>query len=274
MYKVGVTTVTVGAGAVVSTSELLRSPQAHRSRTTHSRQTMRPIYLLLIITFLSPRGVDVMTTILYNAICRLTRKEVEKIKNKLVTKRRKSREKPEKTCSCAAAVLSFPKRGTRRKGGTETDETESSYVARCAAAPVRLRRADGERRGSVTKRRSAGSRGAAEDIDAAANGSFPEPLPKPVTGVFLEDGKSYVAVTNIGVRPTVSEENRVSVESHLLDYSGNLYGRQARVEFYAFLRPERKFENYEALSVQIREDAEAARAYFEKQEASDRGAEA
>ena len=122
-----------------------------------------------------------MTTILYNAICRLTRKEVEKIKNKLVTKRRKSREKPEKTCSCAAAVLSFPKRGTRRKGGTETDETESSYVARCAAAPVRLRRADGERRGSVRKRRSAGSRGAAEDIDAAANGSFPEPLPKPVT---------------------------------------------------------------------------------------------
>ena len=108
---------------------------------------------------------------------------------------------------------------------------------------------------------------------------FPEGVLVPRHGVyaarvFLEDGKSYVAVTNIGVRPTVSEENRVSVESHLLDYSGNLYGRQARVEFYAFLRPERKFENYEALSVQIREDAEAARAYFEKQEASDRGAEA
>ena len=92
--------------------------------------------------------------------------------------------------------------------------------------------------------------------------------------VFLENGESYQAVTNIGVRPTVSAGSRVSVESHLLDYSGNLYGRQARVEFYAFLRPERKFENYEALSVQIREDAEAARAYFEKQEASDRGAEA
>ena len=82
--------------------------------------------------------------------------------------------------------------------------------------------------------------------------------------VFLEDGKSYVAVTNVGVRPTVSEDNRVSVESHLLDYSGNLYGRQARVEFYAFLRPERKFESFEALSEQIRRDAEAARAYFEK----------
>ena len=98
---------------------------------------------------------------------------------------------------------------------------------------------------------------------------FPEGVLVPRHGVyaakvFLEDGKSYVAVTNVGVRPTVSEENRVSVESHLLDYSGNLYGRQARVEFYAFLRPEQKFDSFEALSEQIRRDADAARAYFEK----------
>ena len=82
--------------------------------------------------------------------------------------------------------------------------------------------------------------------------------------VFLGDGKSYVAVTTVGVRPTVSDDDRVSVESHLLDYSGNLYGRQARVEFYAFMRPERKFDSFEALSAQIREDASAARAYFEQ----------
>ena len=82
--------------------------------------------------------------------------------------------------------------------------------------------------------------------------------------VYLENGGSYVAVTNIGVRPTVSDENRVSVESHLLDYTGNLYGRQARVEFYAFLRPEKKFDSFEELSAQIRQDAEAARAYFKK----------
>ncbi len=80
--------------------------------------------------------------------------------------------------------------------------------------------------------------------------------------VWLENGSSYIAVTNVGVRPTVSEENRVSVESHLLDYSGNLYGRQARLEFFSFLRPEQKFESFEELSAQIRRDAEAARAYF------------
>lgn len=82
--------------------------------------------------------------------------------------------------------------------------------------------------------------------------------------VYIEDGSSHIAVTNIGVRPTVSDEGKVSVESHLLDYSGNLYGRQARVEFYEFLRGEQKFESFESLSDQIRLDAEKARRYFSK----------
>ena len=82
------------------------------------------------------------------------------------------------------------------------------------------------------------------------------------TKVYLENGEAYIAVTNVGVRPTVSQEDRVSVESHLLDYSGNLYGRQARVEFYSFLRDEIKFSDYAALSEQIHRDAEKARAYF------------
>lgn len=97
---------------------------------------------------------------------------------------------------------------------------------------------------------------------------FPEGVIVPRHGVyaakvFLEDGSGYVAVTNVGVRPTVSDNNRVNVESHLLDYSGNLYGRQARVEFYSFLREEKKFDGFEELSAQIKRDAEAARGYFE-----------
>ena len=87
------------------------------------------------------------------------------------------------------------------------------------------------------------------------------------TKVYLENGEAYIAVTNVGVRPTVSQEDRVSVESHLLDYSGNLYGRQARVEFYAFLRDETKFSDYAALSEQIHKDAETARAYFAAKQA-------
>lgn len=84
------------------------------------------------------------------------------------------------------------------------------------------------------------------------------------TRVIIEDGSGYIAVTNVGIRPTVSSSSRVSVESHLLDYSGNLYGRQARVEFYAFLRGEVKFGSYEELAAQIKKDAASARAYFEK----------
>ena len=98
---------------------------------------------------------------------------------------------------------------------------------------------------------------------------FPEGVLIPRHGVYatrvcLEDGESYPAVTNVGVRPTVSGDARVSVESHLLDFSGNLYGHRARVEFYSFLRDEVKFADYEELSAQISRDMEAAREYFEK----------
>ena len=100
---------------------------------------------------------------------------------------------------------------------------------------------------------------------------FPEGVIVPRHGVYatkvwLEDGSSHIAVTNVGVRPTVSEGEPVNVESHLLDYSGNLYGRQARVEFYRFLRPETRFGDVESLGEQIRRDAEQARAYFEAEE--------
>jgi len=99
------------------------------------------------------------------------------------------------------------------------------------------------------------------------NMSFPEGVIVPKHGVYaakvyLEDGSEHIAVANVGVRPTVSEDQSVNVETHLIEFSGNLYGRQARVEFYRFLRPERKFPDYEALSRQIRQDADNARAYF------------
>lgn len=99
------------------------------------------------------------------------------------------------------------------------------------------------------------------------NMDFPDGVIVPRHGVyaakvFLEDGSSHIAVSNIGVRPTVSDGKRVNVESHLLEFNGNLYGRLARVEFYKFLRSEKKFEDYEELSQQIHHDAEEARAYF------------
>ncbi len=101
-----------------------------------------------------------------------------------------------------------------------------------------------------------------------ANLQLPEDLVIPKFGVYvcacLIDGKRYPAVTNIGTRPTVSGTG-ITVEPWILDFSGDLYGREITLEFYRFLRPEMKFPDLEALRSQIRADAEQTRSYLEGQ---------
>ncbi len=82
-----------------------------------------------------------------------------------------------------------------------------------------------------------------------------------ISRVCLPDGAARGAVTNVGVRPTFDGE-RVTVETHILDYSADLYGERLCVELLHFLRPERRFESADALRAQIRTDAAAARAWF------------
>lgn len=99
------------------------------------------------------------------------------------------------------------------------------------------------------------------------NMKIPEGVLVPRHGVYaakvvLEDGTEHISVTNVGVRPTVSDLGSVSVESYILDFSGNLYDRQARVEFFSFLRDEKKFDSTDELAQQIMTDAENAREYF------------
>ena len=65
-------------------------------------------------------------------------------------------------------------------------------------------------------------------------------------------------VMNIGCRPTVGG-NTPTVEVHLLDWSGDLYGKTLRVNLEQFLRPEQKFPSLEALKAQIAADCQAAR---------------
>ena len=72
------------------------------------------------------------------------------------------------------------------------------------------------------------------------------------------------AVTNIGVRPTVSDSPAVSVESYILDYSGNLYGKRIRLEFLDFQRPEQRFADTDALKAQIERDTENVRVFAER----------
>ena len=91
-----------------------------------------------------------------------------------------------------------------------------------------------------------------------ANLSLPEGVLELPYGVYatrmiLPDGTQHKAVTNVGVRPTVDGQF-VTVESCLMDFSGDLYDRQVRVEFCKFLRPEQKFDSVEALAEAIRRD--------------------
>jgi riboflavin kinase/FMN adenylyltransferase len=66
------------------------------------------------------------------------------------------------------------------------------------------------------------------------------------------------AVTNIGVRPTFDGMRR-KVEAHLLDWSGDLYNKQLKLEFRQRLRGERKFGGIDELRAQIAFDAQQAR---------------
>lgn len=100
-----------------------------------------------------------------------------------------------------------------------------------------------------------------------ANLWIPEGVMVPRHGVYackaLLEGSTYLAVTNIGSRPTVGG-HRVTVEPWLLDFSGDLYGKQLTLEFHAFLRPERKFAALEELREEIRKNAAQTREIFEK----------
>lgn len=90
-----------------------------------------------------------------------------------------------------------------------------------------------------------------------ANLCFPqelEMLPYGVYACFAQvSDRVYTAMTNIGTRPTVSGTG-VTVESCLLDFSGDLYGKNLTLFFYEFLRPEYKFPDLSCLQKQVEKD--------------------
>jgi riboflavin kinase/FMN adenylyltransferase len=73
------------------------------------------------------------------------------------------------------------------------------------------------------------------------------------------DGEERCAAVNVGVRPTFKTDLVVLVEAYLLDWEGDLYGRELTLEFLTRLRGERRFPSAEALVAQMHEDVEAAR---------------
>jgi riboflavin kinase/FMN adenylyltransferase len=95
-----------------------------------------------------------------------------------------------------------------------------------------------------------------------ANLAVDQQLALPADGVYASlvnlGDEVLPAVTNVGVRPTFGTLQR-TVEAHLLDWSGDMYGQPVGLSFLHFLRGEQKFSGIEELQAQIAHDAEQAR---------------
>ena len=95
---------------------------------------------------------------------------------------------------------------------------------------------------------------------------LPDPaLLLPRRGVYAVrgsvEGRVYTGVCNVGCKPTVRGD-RVTVETWLSDFAGDLYGRELTVEFYKYLRPERKFDDLDELKEEIFRNQAQAQHYF------------
>ena len=94
---------------------------------------------------------------------------------------------------------------------------------------------------------------------------FPPEKLLPPNGVYvtrvLMDGVWHKGVTNVGCKPTVSDSHLIGVETHILDFSGNVYGKEAEVCFLHYIRPEQKFASIEELQAQMERDVMTSRQF-------------
>ena len=72
-------------------------------------------------------------------------------------------------------------------------------------------------------------------------------------------GKRYMGVTNVGLRPTVEDSNAQNVETHIIDFSGDCYGKSVKIEFLSRIRDEMKFSSVDELKDQIAKDIDVAK---------------
>ncbi|MFA6879664.1 MAG: bifunctional riboflavin kinase/FAD synthetase [Bacteroidales bacterium] len=84
-----------------------------------------------------------------------------------------------------------------------------------------------------------------------------------VYSVYVEvNGKTYMGVCNIGVRPTVGDNNEKTIETHILDFDEDIYGLDLKIEFVDRMRQESKFDSLEKLKEQLCLDKQQARSFL------------
>lgn len=134
------------------------------------------------------------------------------------------------------------------------EEGNMEEAAACLGAPYRIT-------GKIVHGRALGRR-----IGIPTLNQIP-PTDKllPPFGVYYSevkaDGKLYKGMTNIGIKPTVTEEHKITVETYLFDFSGDLYGEFADVRLLTFRRPEARFHDLAELKSTMEKDIRAGRIY-------------
>jgi riboflavin kinase/FMN adenylyltransferase len=96
----------------------------------------------------------------------------------------------------------------------------------------------------------------------------------PADGIYATwmtvDGERYASATSVGTKPTFHDDGPRVVESFVLDFDGNLYGKQARLEFVKRLRAQERFDTVDALVEQMRRDVDEARGVLDGERSAGR----
>ncbi|NLB79734.1 MAG: bifunctional riboflavin kinase/FAD synthetase [Clostridiaceae bacterium] len=89
----------------------------------------------------------------------------------------------------------------------------------------------------------------------------------PANGVYITktkyDDRWVNSITNVGIAPTLREGKAFSIETHMLDYNEDIYGKNIEVCFIRKLRDEKKYESIDALKKQVADDIKKTKSYWE-----------
>jgi riboflavin kinase/FMN adenylyltransferase len=103
-----------------------------------------------------------------------------------------------------------------------------------------------------------------------ANLAVDEKIMIPADGIYAVrvqwGATNHQGVVNVGVRPTFEDQAERIVEAHIIDFTGDLYGKTLEIRFIRRLRPEQRFDNADALVAQMRQDVTQTRRLFRELE--------
>lgn len=104
-------------------------------------------------------------------------------------------------------------------------------------------------------------------IEIPTMNQIPEPEKLlPPNGVYISsiliDQKKYGGITNIGYKPTIDDEKKKVIETHVFDFDGDLYGKEVKISLYSYVRPEQRFASIALLKEQIVKDITYSKKYL------------